>query len=110
MYEELQQKKKPKAPKSIKAAGIRGLLGVISPSKMLMRKYALDQTDKEKKYFSEEWKYRLYKRWVSREEWRVIYRQYRKEQHPERAQEWEKKCSEAAEKAIEAMKMLLGEL
>ena len=44
MYEELQQKKKPKAPKSIRAAGLKGLLGVLSPSRLLYRRYALDQT------------------------------------------------------------------
>lgn len=110
MYEELQQRKAPKVPKSIRATGVRGLLGAISPSKLTARKYALNQTDEEKRYFSEEWKYRLYKRWVSREEWKEIYRQYRREQHPERAQEWEKKREEAVERAIGAIKILLGEL
>lgn len=109
MYEELQQKKKPKAPKSIRAAGFNGLLGVLSPSRLLYRRYALDQTEEEKRYFSEEWRYRLYKRRVSRDEWRRIYREYRKAQHPERAQEWEKKCNEAAKKAIEAIRLLIGE-
>lgn len=109
MYEELQQRKKPKAPKSIRAAGVKGLLGVLSPSKVFARQGALNQTDEERTYFSEEWKYRLYKRRVSQEEWRAIYRRYRREQHPERAQEWEKKCDEAAKKAIEAIKLLIGE-
>lgn len=109
MYEELQQRKKPKAPKSIRAAGIKGLLGVISPSRLLYRKYALDQTEEEKQYFSEEWRYRLYKRRVSRNEWHRIYSEYRKAQHPERAQEWEKRCDEAAKKAIEAIKLMIGE-
>jgi hypothetical protein len=79
MYEELQQKRKPKTPKSIRAGGIRGMLGILSPSKLLMRKYALNKTKEEKRYFNEEWKYRLYKRKVSHEEWKVIYRQYRRE-------------------------------
>lgn len=109
MYEELQQRKKPKAPKSIRAAGIKGLLGVISPSRLLYRKYALDQTEEEKQYFSEEWRYRLYKRRVSRNEWHRIYSEYRKAQHPERAQEWEKRCDEATKKAIEAIKLMIGE-
>lgn len=109
MYEELQQRKRPKAPRSIRAAGLKGLLGVISPSRLLYRRYALDQTEEEKRYFNEEWRYRLYKRMVSRDEWRRIYKEYRKAQHPERAQEWEKKCDEAAKKAIEAIKLLIGE-
>ena len=109
MYEELQQKKKPKVPKSIRAAGLKGLLGVLSPSRLLYRRYALDQTEEEKRYFNEEWRYRLYKRRVSRDEWRRIYREHRKAQHPERAQEWEKKCDEAAKKAIEAIRLMIGE-
>lgn len=109
MYEELQQRKKPKVPKSIRAAGIKGLLGVISPSRLLYRKCALDQTEEEKQYFSEEWRYRLYKRRVSRNEWHRIYSEYRKAQHPERAQEWEKRCDEATKKAIEAIKLMIGE-
>lgn len=91
MYEELQQKKPPRVPKSIKAKGFRGLLGITSPSRTLSRSFAPDQTEEEKRYFGEMQKYRLYKRIVSREEWRRIYREYRKEQHPERAQEWEHK-------------------
>lgn len=110
MYEDLQQKEKPKIPKSIRAGGIRGILGILSPSKSLMRRYALDQTEEEKQYFREEWKYRLYKRRVSREEWRAIYRRYRREQHPERAQEWERKREEAAKEAIQTVRKLLGEL
>jgi hypothetical protein len=110
MYEELQQKRKPKTPKSIRADGIRGILGVISPSKLCMRQYALDKTEEEKRYFDEEWKYRLYKRRVRREEWRSIYRQYRREQHPERAQEWERKREEAAKEAIKAIRQLIGEI
>lgn len=110
MYEDLQQKEKPKIPKNIRAGGIRGILGILSPSKSLMRRYALDQTEEEKQYFREEWKYRLYKRRVSREEWRAIYRRYRREQHPERAQEWERKREEAAKEAIQTVRKLLGEL
>lgn len=110
MYEELQQKKPPRVPKSIRAKGLRGLLGIVSPSKMLHRSFALDQTEEEKKYFSEEWKYRLYKRRVSRDEWRRIYREYRKAQHPERAQEWERKREEAAQEAIRAIRTLLREI
>lgn len=109
MYEELQQRKKPKVPRSIREAGLKGLLGVLSPSRLLYRSCALDKTEEEKRYFNEEWRYRLYKRMVSRDEWRRIYREHRKAQHPERAQEWEKKCDEAAKKAIEAIKLLIGE-
>lgn len=109
MYEELQQRKKPKVPRSIREAGLKGLLGVLSPSRLLYRSCALDKTEEEKRYFNEEWRYRLYKRMVSRDEWRRIYREHRKAQHTERAQEWEKKCDEAVEKAIEAIKLLIGE-
>lgn len=110
MYEELQQKKPPKVPKSVKAKGIKGLLGIVSPSRLIYRRDALDKTEEEKRYFSEEWKYRLYKRKVSREEWRRIYSEYRRSRHPERAAEWEKKREEAAEKAIQAIRTLLGEI
>ena len=103
------KRKSQKPPKSIRAAGLKGLLGVLSPSRLLYRRYALDQTKEEKRYFSEEWRYRLYKRRVSRDEWHRIYREHRKAQHPERAQEWEKKCDEAAKKAIEAIRLLIGE-
>lgn len=110
MYEELQQKKPPRVPKSIRAKGLRGLLGIVSPSKLLYRSYALDQTEEEKKYFCEEWKYRLYKRRVSRDEWRRIYREHRKAQHPEQAQEWERKQQEAAQEEAQAIRTLLGEI
>lgn len=110
MYEELQRKKQPRVPKSIRAKGFRGLLGIVSPSKLLHRSCALDQTEEEKRYFSEARKYRLYKRRVSREEWREIYREYRKAQHPERAQEWERKREEAAKAAMRAVRELLGEI
>lgn len=81
MYEELQQKRKPKIPKSIKADGIRGMLGILSPSKLQVRRCASNKTEEEVRYFIEEGKYRLYKRMICREEWRAIYRRYRIDQH-----------------------------
>lgn len=33
MYEELQRKTRPKAPRCILAGGIKGLFGIVSPSK-----------------------------------------------------------------------------
>lgn len=110
MYEELQQKKPPRIPKSIRAKGIRGLLGIVSPSRLMYRRFALDQTKEEQQYFDEELKYRLYKRRVSREEWQWIYSNYRREQHPERAEERERKRDEAEREAIRAIRTLLGEL
>ncbi len=35
MYEELQRKTRPKAPRCILAGGIKGLFGIVSPSKLL---------------------------------------------------------------------------
>lgn len=35
MYEELQRKTRPKPPRRILAGGIKGLLGIVSPSKLL---------------------------------------------------------------------------
>lgn len=110
MYEELQQKRRPRIPKSIRVGGIRGILGVLSPAKFYARRYALDQTEEEKRYFREEQKYRLYKRRVSREEWRAIYRQYRRAQHPEMAREWERKKRKAEKETVQAIKKILGEL
>lgn len=110
MYEDLQQRRPPKRPKSIRAKGIRGMLGVISPSRLMHRKFSLNQTEEEKRYFEQEWKYRLYKRKVSREEWKSIYRQYRREKHPERAQEWEKKQEEAIKEAIREIRTIIGEI
>ena len=38
MYEELQRKTRPKAPRCVLADGIKGLLGIVSPSKKQERK------------------------------------------------------------------------
>lgn len=35
MYEELQRKARPKPPRCILADGIKGLFGIVSPSKLL---------------------------------------------------------------------------
>lgn len=77
MYEEIQQKRKPKAPKNLYSTGFHRLLGIISPAKFQMRKMATDQTEAEKRFFIELQKYRLYKRMVTQDEWRYIYRKYR---------------------------------
>lgn len=67
--------KQPKAPKQIHAKGIRGLLGVISPSKT---QHLAAAGDKEvKNYLENVRKYMNYKRLTTKEEWRTFYRYLR---------------------------------
>ena len=42
MYEELQRKTRPKPPRCILADGIKGLFGIISPSKLLYEQCRID--------------------------------------------------------------------
>lgn len=67
--------KKPKAPKKIRAKGIRGFLGAISPSKLI---YYAAAGDKEvKTYLRSARKYMNYRRATGKEEWRTFYRYLR---------------------------------
>lgn len=54
-------------------------------------------------------KYLLYRRRLNRQQWEAVYREYRKAQHPERAEAWEKKCQEAAAEALRCVRLLIGE-
>lgn len=81
--------KKPKAPKKIRAKGIRGLLGVISPSKLT---YYAAAGDKEvKTYLGNVRRYMNYRRTTTKEEWRVFYRYLRIQKRIEGS---ESKCTE----------------
>lgn len=67
--------KRPKAPKRIRAKGIRGLLGIISLGKT---RYIAAAGDKEvKNYLENVRKYMNYKRLTTKEEWRTFYRYLR---------------------------------
>ncbi len=81
--------KKPKAPKKIRAKGIRGLLGVISPGKST---YYAAAGDKEvKTYLEKVRRYMNYRRTTTKEEWRVFYRYLRLQKRIEGS---ESKCTE----------------
>lgn len=81
--------KKPKAPKKIRAKGIRGLLGVISPSKST---YYAAAGDKEVKVYLENVRrYMNYRRTTTKDEWRVFYRYLRIQKRIEGS---ESKCTE----------------
>lgn len=81
--------KKPKAPKKIRAKGIRGLLGVVSPSKST---YYAAAGDKEVKVYLENVRrYMNYRRTTTKDEWRVFYRYLRIQKRIEGS---ESKCTE----------------
>lgn len=81
--------KRPKAPKQIRAKGIRGMLGVISPSKAYASAAAGDK--QAQKYFDDVRKYLNYKRMTTKEEWRTFYRYTR----------WKKRCERSERKCME---------
>lgn len=108
MYEELQRKTRPKPPRCILADGIKGLFGIISPSKLIYEQYRIDgKGEAVGRYLEENRKYLLYKRQLNRRQWEEVYRRYRRERHPERAEAWEKKCQEAAEEALRCVRLLI---
>lgn len=81
--------KKPKAPKKIRAKGIRGLLGVISPSKST---YYAAAGDKEVKVYLENVRrYMNYRRMTTKKEWYIFYRYLRWKRRVERS---ENRCTE----------------
>lgn len=107
MYEELQRKTRPKPPRCILAGGIKGILGVISPSKLLYEQGSLKNGEEVARYLEENKKYLLYKRRLNRQQWKGIYRRYRRERHPERAEAWEKKRKEVAAEALRCVRLLI---
>ena len=110
MYEELQKKARPKPPRRIMADGIKGLFGIVSPSKLLYEQCRIDGAGEEvRRYLEENRKYLLYRRRLNRQQWEVVSREYRRAQHPERAEAWEKKCQEAAAEALRCVRLLIGE-
>ncbi len=109
MYEELQRKTRPKTPRCIRAGGIRGFLGVVSPSKLAREWFRPGGNDEVNRYLEENRKYLLYRRRLNRQQWETVYREYRRKQHPERAEAWEKKCQEAAAEALRCVRLLIGE-
>ena len=61
MYEELQRKARPKPPRCILADGIKGLFGIVSPSKLLYEQCRIDGAGEEvRRYLEENRKYLLY--------------------------------------------------
>ena len=63
MYEELQRKARPKPPRCILADGIKGLFGIVSPSKLLYEQCRIDGAGEEvRRYLEENRKYLLYRR------------------------------------------------
>lgn len=108
MYEELQRKTRPKAPRCVLADGIKGLLGIVSPSKLLYEQCRIDgQGEEVRRYLEENRKYLLYRRQLNRQQWKAVYRGYRRQQHPERAEAWERECQEAAERALRCVRLLI---
>ncbi len=81
--------KQPKAPKQIRAKGIRGMMGVISPSKTQIRAAAGDKEVQE--YLDNVRKYLNYKRLTTKEQWRTFYRYTRWKKRREGS---EKECTE----------------
>lgn len=80
---EWELKKAPKAPKSIRADGIKGFLGVISPSKMMKMNVIGDEEVRQ--YTWDIRKYLNYRRMTTKHEWKVFHRALR----------WEKRRKEA---------------
>ena len=70
--EDWETSKRPKAPKRIRASGFKGLLGIISASKML--KANVEGDEDVKAYTLNVRKYLNYRRLTTKEEWRVFYR------------------------------------
>lgn len=81
--------KRPKAPRKILAKGIRGLLGVISPSKRMI--YVYEGDEEVWTYNTNVTKYLNYKRLTTKEEWRNFYRYMRLKRRIEGS---ESKCTE----------------
>lgn len=67
--------KPPKVPKSIRAKGIRGLLGVVSPSRLQIASMRGDRAAQE--YSVNIRKYLNYRRLTNKHEWKVFYRYLR---------------------------------
>lgn len=67
--------KRPKAPRKILAKGIRGLLGVISPSKRMI--YVYEGDEEVWTYNTNARRYLNYKRLTTKKEWKVFYRYIR---------------------------------
>lgn len=107
MYEELQRKTRPKPPRCILAGGIKGLLWIISPSKLICQQGSLKNGEAVARYLEEDKKYLLYKRQLNSQQWKEVYREYRRKQHPERAQAREKECQKAVERALRCVRMLI---
>ncbi len=109
MYEELQRKTRPKPPRCILAGGVKGLFGIVSPSKLLYEQCRIEGNEKVGRYLEENRKYLLHKRRLDRQQWKEVYRRYRREQHPERAEAWEKKCQEAAAEEVRQVRKAAAE-
>lgn len=110
MYEELQRKTRPQEPRYILVGDIKKFFGVISPSKLLYEQCRIDGAGEEvRRYLEENRKYLLYRRRLNRQQWEAVYREYRRAQHQERAEAWEKKCQEAAAEALRCVRLLIGE-
>lgn len=75
--------KPPKTPKKIRVKGIRGLLGVVSPSKTQILAAAGDK--EVQTYLENVRKYMNYKRLTTKEEWRTFYRYLRWQRRVERS-------------------------
>lgn len=75
--------KPPKTPKKIRVKGIRGLLGVISPSKTQILAAAGDK--EVQTYLKNVRKYMNYRRLTTKEEWRTFYRYLRWQRRVERS-------------------------
>lgn len=75
--------KPPKTPKKIRVKGIRGLLGVISPSKTQIFAAAGDK--EVQTYLENVRKYMNYRRLTTKEEWRTFYRYLRWQRRVERS-------------------------
>lgn len=67
--------KPPKVPKSIRAKGFRGLLGVVSPSRLQLACMSGDTAAQQ--YSENIRKYLNYRRLTNRREWKVFYRYLR---------------------------------
>ncbi len=81
--------KPPKSPKKIRVKGIRGLLGVISPSRTSI--LAANGDKEVKEYLENVRKYMNYKRLTTKEEWRTFYSYLRWQRRVERSK---KECTE----------------
>lgn len=75
--------KPPKSPKKIRVKGIRGLLGVISPSKTQI--LAANGDKEVQEYLENVRKYMNYRRLTTKEEWRTFYSFMRWQRRVERS-------------------------